>query len=1103
MIDMTWNDETQILERFADIREPDPSCRNLSRIDVQARIGAGLLDALPEHSRLAVWVIDLAARQLCLGTGARQLLGLPAAHRISLADWVNVYRPDARSRIVAAFRTAIECGEGFDVSGRLQASVGRVESVRILALPATEHVGASALVGLLLCDTDHMLAGAALESTRRILENAERLANLGAWDWDLAAGRLSVSEHWMRIHGTANPTPTVDELVATCAYQEDIPKISRAMERVLAGLGDYEIEHRIVRADGAVRWVLARGELQRDAAGLPTRVRGVAWDVTERKALDQHLRDNAERLRLTLEATNDGLWDWDVPSGRMTVNGRYFRTLGYPPDAFEPGYTAWLKRIHPDDLKHTRERVLAEIAKDDAFAFQYRMRTRSGAWLWILTRGKVVERDPDGNPCRVLGTHTDVDHHKRAVIALRESERNYREIFNATDDGVAIQDPVTARFLDANDAFVALYGYRTRSEFLDRQFDELIPNEPPFDVAVALEYLSKAYAGTPQRFEWLAMKLGGEHFWVEVSLRRTSIGGTPRILAVVRDITQRRERERQLRLAAQILESTAEGVMLTDADLRIRSVNRAFTEITGYTSEEALGRTPALLHSGRHGADFYDALSTRLKETGHWRGEIWNRRKSGAIYPELLTITAIRETGGAVSHYVGVFSDISDMKKVEEDLDYLAHHDPLTHLSNRNLFRSRLEHGLQRARRDRRQLAILFLDLQRFKQINDSLGHQVGDAVLIGVANSLSAQVRASDTIARLGGDEFVIIMEDLADPQDAAAGARKLLGTFTKPLSVDAHAIYVTACIGIAVFPRDGDDGDALLRHADMALNQAELQGVNQYAFYTDDMDRRMIERQTLETALRSALDRREISVAYQVQVTLADEALCGIEALLRWESPELGSVSPERFIPLAEEIGLIGELGELAFRLACNQLSEWDRVGFRVPRMSVNLSIHELEQGGLVERIGRVLDRTGIDPSRIELEVTESVLMSQTGDALAALNALREMGLRLAIDDFGTGYSSLAYLKRLPVQRLKIDRSFVKDLGRDLNDESIVRAIIGLGRSFGIAVLAEGVETRKQAAFLGREGCQEAQGYLFGRPMGAAALAKRWSTPGGLRSR
>jgi diguanylate cyclase (GGDEF)-like protein len=397
----------------------------------------------------------------------------------------------------------------------------------------------------------------------------------------------------------------------------------------------------------------------------------------------------------------------------------------------------------------------------------------------------------------------------------------------------------------------------------------------------------------------------------------------------------------------------------------------------------------------------------------------------------------------------------------------------------------------------------LFLDLQRFKQINDSLGHQVGDAVLIGVANSLSAQVRASDTIARLGGDEFVIIMEDLADPQDAAAGARKLLGTFTKPLSVDAHAIYVTACIGIAVFPRDGDDGDALLRHADMALNQAELQGVNQYAFYTDDMDRRMIERQTLETALRSALDRREISVAYQVQVTLADEALCGIEALLRWESPELGSVSPERFIPLAEEIGLIGELGELAFRLACNQLSEWDRVGFRVPRMSVNLSIHELEQGGLVERIGRVLDRTGIDPSRIELEVTESVLMSQTGDALAALNALREMGLRLAIDDFGTGYSSLAYLKRLPVQRLKIDRSFVKDLGRDLNDESIVRAIIGLGRSFGIAVLAEGVETRKQAAFLGREGCQEAQGYLFGRPMGAAALAKRWSTPGGLRSR
>ncbi|MBK1646287.1 hypothetical protein CKO25_16865 [Thiocapsa imhoffii] len=1092
---MKLNDEPQTLARLADICEPDPSCRVSSHNAIRTKIGAILFHAVPEHACLAIWGIDLALRKLCLGDGARKLLGLTTGQDASLADWINRYRPKDRPRMATAFLTALERGVGFDVSGRLLVPVGHIESIRTLAWPVTEQGATSALVGILHCDTDHLSAVEALESTRRILDNAECLANLGAWDWDLDRDHMTVSEHWMRIHGTTNPTPTIDELIASCAYPEDIPGIRRAMERARAGLGDYDIVHRIVRPDGGVRWVHARGEVRRDAAGLPVRVHGVAWDVTERKVLDRHLRDNEERLRLTLAATNDGLWDWDVASGRMTVNARYFRMLGYARDAFEPSFVAWLEGIHPDDRAQTRERILAVIAQDDAFAMQYRMRMCSGAWLWILTRGKVVERFPDGNPCRVLGTHTDVDHHKRAVSALRESERNYREIFNATDDGIALQDPVTARFLDVNDAFAALYGYRTRSECLERRFSDLISNEAPYDEAVALEHLRQAYAGTPQRFEWRAMKLGGERFWVEVSLRRTSIGGSPRILAVVRDITERRARERQLRLAAQILESTAEGVMLTDADLRIQSVNGAFTAITGYTEEEVLGQTPALLHSGRHDADFYDALTTQLKETGHWRGEIWNRRKNGAIYPELLTITAIRETGEAVSHYVGVFSDISDMKKIEEDLDYLAHHDPLTHLSNRNLFRSRLEHGLQRARRDHRQLAVLLLDLQRFKQINDSLGHQVGDAVLIGVANSLSAQMRASDTIARLGGDEFVIIMEDLADPQDAAVGARKLLGSFTQPLLVDAHALYITACIGIAVFPRDGDDGDALLRHADMALNQAEWQGVNQFAFYTDEMDQRMIERQTLETALRSALDRGEIRVAYQAQVNLADESLCGIEALLRWESPQLGSVSPERFIPLAEEIGLIGELGELAFRFACNQVADWDRVGFRVPRLSVNLSIHELEQGGFVERIARALARSGIDPSRVELEVTESVLMSQTGDARAALSAIREMGMRLAIDDFGTGYSALAYLKRLPVQRLKIDRSFVKDLGRDLNDESITRAIIGLGRTLGLAVLAEGVETREQAVFLSREGCQEAQGYLFGRPMGAAELARRWA--------
>lgn len=1091
---MESNDRCQALDLLGEIREPNPGCRMFRKKGPEhwARIAARPITPVSDDARLAIWGVDVAARELYLATPARRLLDLPAEESAGLADLVNRFRAEDRQRIAQAFWVAVQRGKGFDVAGRLDATGERW--LRIRAFPAIEQEAPKALAGILYCDTDHMLAVQDLESTRRILDNVENLANLGVWDWDLSQDRLTVSDQWMRIHGSANSVPSLEEIVAAHAHPDDLPRIRLALNRAGTGVGDYDIEHRIVRSDGAIRWVSARGEVFRDPSGAPIRVRGASQDITEQKRADAQLRDNEERLRLTLEATNDGIWDLDVGSGRMIVNGQFFRLLGYAEDAFEPSFTDWIERIHPDDREPARERFLAAIAKDDAFAQQCRVRVRTGAWLCILCRGKVVERDAAGKARRMVGANTDVDHHRRTILALRESERNYRQIFNAAEEGIGIQDPATGRFLDVNDAFVALFGYRTKEEILGLDYEDLIPSESPYDKPAALEYLRKAMAGSPERFEWLAKNRSEERIWIEVSLRRTDLGGSQRILAMVRDITEQRERDRQLHLAARILESTTEGVMLTNTALRIELVNRAFTEITGYTSDEVLGSTPGILCSDRHDAEFYRALRQSLSETGRWRGEIWNRRKNGEIYPELLAISTIRDTGNAISHYVGVFSDITDLKRVQDDLEYLAHHDPLTHLPNRNLFRSRLEHGLQRAQRDRRHLAILFLDLQRFKQINDSLGHQVGDQVLIRVANSLSMHIRVSDTVSRMGGDEFVIIMEDLADPQDAATGAQKLLETFTRPLSVAEHPIYVAACIGIAIYPRDGDDGDSLLRHADMALNQAELQGANHFAFYSQEMDRRMVERVVLEAALRAALERGEMRVDYQAQVTLPDEAICGVEALLRWQNPELGAVSPERFVPLAEEIGLIADLGKLVFRLACNQLADWDRMGFCVPRMSVNLSIREFEDGRLVENIRRVLDETGIDASRIELEVTESVLMAQIGDTLDTLNALRGLGLRLAIDDFGTGYSSLAYLKRLPVQRLKIDRSFIKDLGRDLNDESISRAIIGLGRSLGLSVLAEGVETREQAVFLSREGCQEAQGYLFGRPMGAAALAKRW---------
>jgi diguanylate cyclase (GGDEF)-like protein/PAS domain S-box-containing protein len=559
------------------------------------------------------------------------------------------------------------------------------------------------------------------------------------------------------------------------------------------------------------------------------------------------------------------------------------------------------------------------------------------------------------------------------------------------------------------------------------------------------------------------------------------------------EIAERVRAEEGLRLSAKVFENTVEGVIITDRDTRILAVNRAFTQVTGYELEELKNLTPRILQSGRHDAQFYAEMWTSLKQSGQWVGEIWNKRKNGEIFPERLTIGVVKDTVGGIGHYVGVFSDITDIKRSQERLDFLAHHDMLTNLPNRLMFNHHLRQNIALAKRNRRQLAVMFIDLDHFKNVNDTLGHELGDELLKKIAEVLDAHVRKSDILARIGGDEFILLLNDLETPRYASTISEKFLSLLRQTFMVSGYDISVSASIGVSFFPSDGEDATTLVKNADIAMYYAKSHGRNSYHFYAPAMSEYAIERVKLEALLRRSIERDELSLHYQPQVDLFTGQLVGAEALLRWNNPELGMVSPVRFIPIAEDIGFISTLGEWVLNTACRQVKEWDACGFNLPCVSVNLSVKQLEHGDIVDIVSRILAETGLHSSRLEMEVTESAIMNNQ-QALGFLDGLRALGVVLAVDDFGTGYSSLSYLRRLPVQKLKIDRAFVNEVTSEPSREAIVRAIIALSKALDLSTIAEGIETEAEAQFLRQEGCHQGQGYLFSRPLAPHELLTRW---------
>ena len=549
--------------------------------------------------------------------------------------------------------------------------------------------------------------------------------------------------------------------------------------------------------------------------------------------------------------------------------------------------------------------------------------------------------------------------------------------------------------------------------------------------------------------------------------------------------------ERSSRRYAAALAAAGEGVLFTDRSERIVEVNPAFTEMTGYAESDLLGATPRLLASGRHDRPFWGTVWNTVRTTGSWRGEVWNRRKDGSLFPVLLRLGAVRGREGVVDGYFGVLSDLTALKESEERFERLAHHDAMTHLPNRLLLRVRVDHSAAQARRSGGSLALLVLGLDGFQAVNDSLGHLAGDEVLRTVAARLVSGVHSSDTVARLSGDEFAVLLENV-DAREAGRTARTLLEGLSRPMASRGAEVVLTGSAGISLFPGDGADFDSLLGHANIALHRAKETGRNGTEFYTADLTRRATERFAVEGDLRRAIRRRELSLLFQPQVSLRTGEGVGVEALVRWQHPERGLLMPKDFIRVAEESGLIEQMGEWALRATCAQARAWQAEGLPSLRVAVNLSPREIPRAALVENVASALGETGLSPEKLELEITEGFLMERPDDALDTLMALKALGVTLAIDDFGTGFSSLSHLKHYPVDRLKIDQSFVHDITINPDDEAIVRSIITLGRGLNLKVVAEGVETEEQSAFLRSHRCDEAQGFLIGRPLPAEEMGR-----------
>jgi diguanylate cyclase (GGDEF)-like protein/PAS domain S-box-containing protein len=834
-----------------------------------------------------------------------------------------------------------------------------------------------------------------------------------------------------------------------------------------------------------------------DAARTDKMLRMMEAQAEALQEANRHQTNQADFTQRVMD-TSSALMIVLGPEGRISQVNRRFRVDLRAPEGEIAGRVLddWLPLEERNRLEQSLARLpwpahsplFERVRCSGSYAAEHRLLAKDGQYRFYWVEA-TLQHDPKGKEEGAVVCATDITAIKKQHDALLDSERQLKEAQRIAQIGRWELDLTTGEVIQQSDELLQIWELSEPP----RRYEDCLALIHPDDRQAVDEAFQESIRD--RRLFSASCRLllaGGRIKWVQ--LRGVMLGGENgrplRANGTLQDVTAQRQTDEQLSLAASVFETSLNGVVITDAEARIIRVNPAFSRILGYEPDEVIGKKTSIFKSKRHDPTFFKQLWAKLSSEGEWHGEIWDRRKDGESIPLWQNISAVRDKRGSVKNYISVFYDLTEQKRSAAHIHHLAYYDSLTDLPNRQLFNERCEQAMKMAQRTGRRMCLLFLDLDRFKYINDSLGHPVGDALLRAVAQRLVQNLRQGATIARLGGDEFVLLLQNARGPEDGQEVAAKIIAVLSRPFVVQGHRLEVGASIGVSCYPGDGEDAATLIKNADLAMYQAKEEGRGKFLFYKSHLTDQAQERQFLEGELRKALEQSELFLQYQPQVDLADGRLVGSEALLRWRHPERGVIAPDKFIPIAEETGLIIQLGEWALRTACRQAMEWMHKGLGLHPIAVNISGVQIERSDLVGAVADILAETGLPAEFLELEITETYVMRQAQENVNVLDGLRSFGVSLAIDDFGTGQSSLAYLKRLPVNKLKIDRSFVSDLPSGENEAAIARAIVALGHSLHLKVLAEGIETAAQAEFLRELGCDEAQGFLFSRPIDASAM-------------